>query len=85
MSRTHTAIATTGTNILEAVECLTESPGPDEVLVKVDYATLTVFDTYQVYLGYYVSGYPAKLGMNAAGTIVEVGEGVEGLAVGDRV
>lgn len=84
-NKTHTAIAATAVNVVEAVQLPTPSPGPDQVLVKVEYAAIIAFDTYQVDLGFYVQGYPLPLGSNASGTVVEVGDGITDLAPGDRV
>lgn len=58
--------------------------GPGEVLYKVEYAGVNFIDTYQRG-GVYVLPMPHVLGNESAGVVVEVGEGVQGLAVGDRV
>lgn len=84
-NKTHTAIATTAINVLEAIQLPTPSPGKDQVLIKVEYAAVIPFDTYQVDVGLFVQGYPLPLGFNASGTVVEVGDGITDLTPGDRV
>lgn len=82
---THTAIATTAKGTVAAVQVLTPAPGPLEVLVKVEYASMIAFDSYTTDLAYGVQSYPTTLGFNASGTIVQTGESVQNLAIGDRV
>ncbi|KAG6857288.1 hypothetical protein H0H87_006480 [Tephrocybe sp. NHM501043] len=81
---THTAIAITKPNTIEAIQVPTETPGQGQVLLKVEYTSLIAFDTYMTDLGYYVTSYPVIPGFNVSGTIAQVGEGVTDLAVGDR-
>ncbi len=59
-------------------------PGPGEVLVRHEAIGLNYIDVY-FRTGLYKSPLPATIGMEAAGTVAAVGEGVAGLAVGDRV
>ncbi|KAH8074799.1 GroES-like protein [Cristinia sonorae] len=62
-----------------------DKPGPGEVLIRVESTALNPVDwKVQVY-GVFVNEYPAILGTDSAGVVVEVGEGVTNLAVGDRV
>ncbi|KAJ7117614.1 GroES-like protein [Mycena epipterygia] len=82
---THTAIAALGKGQFDAIEVETEKPGAGQVLVKVAYASMIAFDTYITDVGYAVVQFPVILGFNASGTVAEVGSGVTGLAVGDRV
>jgi len=82
---THTAIAITAQGVLDVIQTETGSPGPGEVLFKVAYASIILFDVWAMDLGYYVTEYPTGIGYGASGTVVEVGPGVENLAVGDRV
>ena len=82
---THTAIAMTAQGVLDAIQTETGSPGPGEVLFKVAYASIILFDVWATDLGYYVTEYPTGIGYGASGTVVEVGPGVESLSVGDRV
>ncbi|KAF6763271.1 chaperonin 10-like protein [Ephemerocybe angulata] len=63
-------------------------PKKDEVLVKIHAAALNPVDwkvqkteTY----GSFVATYPSVLGEDVAGEVVELGEGVSNLAIGDRV
>jgi NADPH:quinone reductase-like Zn-dependent oxidoreductase len=64
------------------------SPASGEVLIEVQAAGVNPFD-WKVRSGLARSwkelDFPATLGGDFAGTVVEVGEGVEGLAVGDEV
>ncbi|KAF9011138.1 chaperonin 10-like protein [Cyathus striatus] len=82
---THTAIATTSLGQFDFVQLPTETPGEGEVLIKVEYAAMIAFDTYQNDRGLFVEKYPHIFGFDAAGTIAKVGSGVPDLKVGDRV
>jgi len=84
-TKTHTAIATTGKGTFDAIEVPTETPGRGEILLKTEYSSMIALDTYRTDLGFAVEEYPLVLGFNASGTVHEVGPGVNGLAVGDRV
>lgn len=59
-------------------------PGPGEVRIKQTAAGLNYIDVY-FRTGLYPAEFPAVIGMEAAGVIEAVGEGVEGFAPGDRV
>ncbi|KAF8216896.1 chaperonin 10-like protein [Mycena galopus ATCC 62051] len=82
---THTAIAATAKGQFDAIQVETEKPGAGEVLLKVAYASMIAFDTYITDVGLAVVDYPVILGMNAAGTVAQIGAGVESLVVGDQV
>ncbi|HET9019882.1 MAG TPA: alcohol dehydrogenase catalytic domain-containing protein, partial [Acetobacteraceae bacterium] len=62
----------------------TPEPGPGEVLVRHAAVGLNYIDVY-FRTGLYKTQLPAVLGMEASGTVTGLGEGVTGLAVGDRV
>jgi len=59
-------------------------PGPGEALVRHAAVGLNYIDVY-FRTGLYKSALPATIGMEAAGTVTAVGEGVSTVAVGDRV
>ena len=59
--------------------------GPGEVLVKLEATALNPLDWKVQALGLLVEKFPAILGFDAAGTIVQLGEGVTSHAIGDRV
>lgn len=59
-------------------------PGPGEVRLKQDFCGLNYIDTYHR-TGLYPMETPNALGMEAAGVVEAVGDGVDQLAVGDRV
>jgi NADPH2:quinone reductase len=71
---------------LEIVEAPDPTPGPGQVVVAVEAAgvnfadALTVAGTYQIKIPT-----PFTPGMEMAGTVSALGEGVDGFAVGDRV
>ncbi|GHF28556.1 quinone oxidoreductase [Amycolatopsis deserti] len=75
---------TGGPEVLEAGDVEIGDPGPGELLVDVAAAGVNYIDTYQRG-GIYKIDLPATLGMEGAGTVAAVGEGVSGFAVGDRV
>lgn len=64
------------------------TPGPDEVLVKLEYVGICGSDIHYYEtgaIGDYVVEPPFVLGHEPGGTVVEVGENVRHLQVGDRV
>ncbi len=63
----------------------TPKPGPGELLVDVKATALNPVDWKVHDHGYFISEWPAILGSDAAGVVKEIGEGVTGFAVGDRV
>ncbi len=67
---------------LEAVEV--GEPGPDEVRVRHAAVGLNFADTY-FRTGLYPAPLPNGIGVEAAGVVEAVGEGVSGVAAGDRV
>ena len=75
---------TGGPEVLELVDVPTPRPGAGQVLVKIEASGVNFIDTY-----FREGRYPAELpfipGQEAAGTVLEVGEGVSGFAVGERV
>jgi len=72
---------------LRIVDVPTPAPGPGEVLVKVvAYAPYgTDLGVYLNRYGRYVSAYPVGIGADFSGIVAALGEGTQGLAVGDRV
>lgn len=76
--------ATGGPEVLNYVERSQPSPGPGEVLIRVEAVGVNYIDTY-FRSGIYPAALPFVVGNEAAGTVAEVGAGVTALAVGDRV
>ena len=60
------------------------SPGPGEILVSVEAAGLNFIDTYQR-SGFYPMSLPFTPGMEGGGTVLDVGELVDGFSAGDKV
>ena len=75
---------TGGPEVLEWRELPDPTPAAGQVVVEVAAAGLNFIDTYQR-SGLYPVALPYTLGLEGAGTVVAVGEGVSSLAVGDRV
>ena len=75
---------TGGPEVLEWRELPDPTPAAGQVVVEVAAAGLNFIDTYQR-SGLYPVALPYTLGLEGAGTLVAVGEGVSSLAVGDRV
>ncbi len=73
-----------GPEVLEVVDVPTPAPGPDQILVRHEAVGLNFIDTYQR-SGLYTVRYPAILGMEAAGVVEAVGEGVNHFKQRDRV
>ena len=81
----HTAIAATSPSVLSAITLPTPKPGAGEVLVRMKYAILVPLDTYQLDKGLNVNAWPNVFGLIGSGEVSEVGDGVDGLNVGDQV
>ena len=60
-------------------------PGPGEVLVRAEAVGLNPSDAHAQSSGDFVPAWPVMQGWEAAGTVVQLGEGVISLAIGDRV
>jgi len=73
-----------GPEVLDVEERETPSPGPGQLLVRVGAAGVNFIDTYQR-SGLYPTETPFVLGMEGAGTVEAVGEGVTDFAPSDRV
>jgi len=75
---------TGGPEVLEYVEIPAPKPAAGQVLVKIVASGVNFIDTY-LREGRYPAALPFVPGQEAAGTVVELGEGVSGFAVGDHV
>src|SRR5918911_1047205 len=77
-----------GPEVLQIVDTDSPLPGPGEIRVKVKVAGVQPIDV-KVRRGDMIGRmpvtFPASLGNEFAGVIDELGEGVDGLAVGDEV
>lgn len=73
-----------GPEVLEWTEAPEPVAGPGQVLLRQTAIGLNFIDTYHR-SGLYPLTFPAGLGMEAAGVVEAVGDGVAGLAPGDRV
>jgi NADPH2:quinone reductase len=60
-------------------------PGPGEVLLRQTAIGLNYIDVYHRSGLYKLAAFPAVIGMEGAGTVLALGEGVSEVAVGDRV
>ncbi len=78
------AKAAGGPEVLEVVERDLPSPGPGQILVRHAAVGLNFIDTYHR-SGLYPVKHPQVLGLEAAGHVEAIGEGVTRFAVGDRV
>lgn len=61
------------------------TPGPGQLLIKVQSAALNPADWVIQAYGVLVEEYPAILGFDVAGTVAKVGEGVTTFKEGDKV
>lgn len=61
------------------------APGPGEVRLRQTAAGLNFIDCYQRSGSYKLAALPAVLGMEGAGEVIALGEGVTEVALGDRV
>lgn len=84
MARVATFSKTGGPEVIEWIDVDLPAPGPGEVRMRTTAVGLNYIDTYHR-RGIYPVELPSGLGMEAAGVVEAVGEGVTGFAVGDRV
>lgn len=75
---------TGGPEVMKWEDVEVGDPGPGEVRIKQNAVGLNYIDVY-FRTGLYPAELPAVIGMEAAGVIEAVGEGVDEFAVGDRV
>jgi NADPH2:quinone reductase len=75
---------TGGPEVLTAVDLAEPRPGPGDLLVRVAAAGVNFIDTYHR-SGLYPQDLPFVPGIEGAGTVVAVGDSVDGFAVGDVV
>ena len=73
-----------GPEVFDYVSSETPSPRAGQVLVKVAAVGVNFIETYQR-SGVYKVSYPFTPGSEYAGTVEAIGDGVTGIAVGDRV
>ena len=78
------AVSTGGPEVLEVVDLPLPAPGPGQILVWHQAIGLNFIDTYHR-SGLYPLKTPAVLGLEAAGRVEAVGDGVDRFQVGDRV
>jgi len=72
-----------GPEVMKLVDVTVGEPGPGEIRIRHKAIGLNFIDVYQR-SGLYPQQLPVQLGMEAAGVIEAVGEGVTHLKVGDR-
>ncbi|HSI56544.1 MAG TPA: alcohol dehydrogenase catalytic domain-containing protein, partial [Ideonella sp.] len=72
-----------GPEVLQFVDLPVGEPGPGEIRIRHEAVGLNFIDVYHR-SGLYPNQLPLALGMEAAGVVEAVGEGVKHLAVGDR-
>ena len=75
---------TGGPEVLEVTDLPVPQPGAGQVLVRIRAAGVNFIDTY-LREGRYPAALPFVPGQEAAGTVEQLGEGVEEFRVGDRV
>ncbi len=78
------AVRTGGPDVLEAVDLPVPAPGPGQVLVRHQAVGLNFIDTYHR-SGLYPMKMPAVLGLEAAGVVEALGDGVTRFKAGDRI
>lgn len=79
-----------GPEELQLAEVATPKPGKGEALVKIAYAGINFIDVYMRNGGYarsdtYKTPLPMVIGMEGAGTVAQLGQGVKGFSEGERV
>jgi len=75
---------TGGPEVLQIEDVPVPTPGPNQVLVRVEAAGVNYVDVYHR-TGLYPLPLPMPIGLEGAGTVEQLGEGAAGLKIGDRV
>lgn len=73
-----------GPDVMQREQIELPPPGRGEARVRHAHIGVNYIDTYHR-SGLYPLRYPSGLGVEAAGTVEQLGEGAEGVAIGDRV
>ena len=73
-----------GDEVMRLVDVPVPSPGPGQVLLRVEAAGVNFVDIYHR-KGLYKQSFPLRLGREAGGTVEKVGPGVTEVRPGDRV
>ncbi len=73
-----------GADALQYISTDAPEAGPGQVVVRTAGAGVNFIDTY-IRSGVYPADFPWRPGTEGAGEVVEIGEGVEAVAVGDKV
>lgn len=84
MTRTARIDRIGGPEVIEWIDIDLPAPGPGEIRMRNTVVGLNFIDIY-FRSGVYPANLPCGLGSEAAGVVEAIGEGVTGLAVGDRV
>lgn len=85
MSRVARAHAVGGTDVLAVADVAIGDPGQGEVLIRQSAAGVNYVDVYHRTGLYPLPALPCVLGVEGAGIVEAVGDGVRDLAIGDRV
>lgn len=83
MADSGVVLSAPGTVALEEIRV--EAPGPGEVLVRIEATGVCHSDLHVIEEDGWGHAFPILLGHEGAGTVEAVGDGVNGLAAGDRV
>jgi NADPH2:quinone reductase len=84
MARTIQITQTGGPEVMQWIDVDLPPPGPGDVRMRTTAVGLNFIDIYHR-RGIYPGPLPAGLGLEAAGIVEALGDGVDGLRVGDRV
>ncbi len=74
-----------GVDVLKVEDVPEPTPRPHHVLIKVDSAGVNYADILRRSGNYPGPGLPSSMGLEAAGTVMEVGSDVTGISVGQKV
>ncbi|MFI1913431.1 zinc-binding alcohol dehydrogenase family protein [Nocardia sp. NPDC020380] len=74
-----------GPEVLQLVELDAPEPGPGEVSIEVAYVGVNFADLQATQVGYRVPALPFVPGLELSGRVLALGEGVQGLTVGQPV
>ena len=77
--------ATGGPEVLRLEDVALAAPGPGQVLMRNEAVAVNYRDILLRRGAHHVAALPSGIGLESAGTISGVGDGVSDLAVGDRV